>query len=558
MNEIIIACTNNASQKAYPLGTTLAEIIEDQNIELASPILGALVNNELRELQYAIYKPKSVQFIDYSHPFGKQMYIRSLTMVLYKAVNDLYPHVGFKVEHSISKGLYCELQGPALDLETHLQIIQSLRFRMAEIIQADYSFEREEIETIEAIKVFEDLGLQDKVKLLKTRNQAFTSLYKLEGVLDYYYGHLVPSTGYLKQFDLVKYYQGMLLIFPKSNHPDELEDIVIQSKMFEIFQEHKDWVDILEVPTVGHLNELVTNRKVGQIIKVAEALHEKKLALIADLIHARKPEVKIVLVSGPSSSGKTTFTKRLDIQLRVLGYKPVQISLDNYFVEREKTPRDEHGEFDFESPNALDIPLFNQHMNELIQGKPVLMPRFSFTTGSRYFAEEPLVLPENGLILIEGIHALNPELTSFIDRTQTYKVYVSALTQLNIDRHNRIPTTDNRLIRRMVRDSFYRGYSAIQTIDRWPSVRRGEDKHIFPYQEQADVMFNTALVFELGILKVYAQPLLEAVPRNIPAWAEAKRLLKFLSYFVPIHTTELPPTSILREFLEGSSFDYDG
>lgn len=557
IKEVFIRCENTGVQRAYPVGTTLAEILEDQQIQLNSPVLGALVNNELRELEYVIYKPKTIQFIDYAHPFGKQMYIRSLTMVLYKAVNDLYPHVGFKVEHSISKGLYCELQGPVPDLETHLQILQTLKFRMAEIIQADFPFEREEIETTEAIRIFEELGLEDKVKLLKTRNQAYTSLYRLEGVMDYYYGPLVPSSGYLTNFDLVKYYHGMLLIFPKSNHPDELEDIIIQTKMFEIFQEHKDWVDILEVPTVGHLNELVLNKQIGQIIKVAEALQEKKLAMIADDIHARRPDVKIVLVSGPSSSGKTTFTKRLDVQLRVLGYKPVQISLDNYFVDREKTPRDEKGEYDFESPAALDIDLFNTQMNQLIQGQPVLLPRFSFTNGSRYFTDKELVLPENGLILIEGIHALNPELTSFINRNQTYKVYVSALTQLNIDRHNRIPTTDNRLIRRMVRDSFYRGYSASQTIDRWPSVRRGEDKHIFPYQEEADTMFNTSLVFELGILKVYAQPLLEAVPRNTPAWAEAKRLLKFLSYFIPVRTNELPPTSILREFLDGSSFEYE-
>jgi len=339
IKEVFIRCENTGVQRAYPVGTTLAEILEDQQIQLNSPVLGALVNNELRELEYVIYKPKTIQFIDYAHPFGKQMYIRSLTMVLYKAVNDLYPHVGFKVEHSISKGLYCELQGPVPDLETHLQILQTLKFRMAEIIQADFPFEREEIETTEAIRIFEELGLEDKVKLLKTRNQAYTSLYRLEGVMDYYYGPLVPSSGYLTNFDLVKYYHGMLLIFPKSNHPDELEDIIIQTKMFEIFQEHKDWVDILEVPTVGHLNELVLNKQIGQIIKVAEALQEKKLAMIADDIHARRPDVKIVLVSGPSSSGKTTFTKRLDVQLRVLGYKPVQISLDNYFVDREKTPR---------------------------------------------------------------------------------------------------------------------------------------------------------------------------------------------------------------------------
>lgn len=557
MKEISIFCENNSETRSFPLGTTLKEVSELMGVNLNSPILGALVNNELKELEYGIYKPKHVRFLDYSHPFGKQMYVRSLTMVLYKAIKDLYPLAGFRVEHSISRGLYCEFNGPQPDADMHVQMVMDLKQRMQEIILADLLFERDEVETSEAIRIFDEQGLEDKTKLLKTRNQAYTSVYRLGDVVDYYYGHLVPSTSYLEHFDLVKYYHGMLLVFPKSNQPDELDDIIVQPKMFDIFQEHKDWVEILEVPTVGHLNVAIQENRFGELIKVGEALQEKKMARIADQIHDRAPGVKVILVSGPSSSGKTTFAKRLSIQLRVLGYRPVQISLDNYFVDREKTPLDEQGEYDFESPDALDLEFFYQQMNELIAGKSVLLPRFSFTNGSRYFAEKELVLPDNGLIIIEGIHALNPRLWQFLRPDQVFKVYVSAFTQLNIDRHNRIPTTDNRLIRRMVRDALYRGYSAIQTINRWPSVRRGEDKHIFPFQEEADAMFNTALLFELSILKTYAQPLLEEVPKSNPAWAEAKRLLKFLSYLIPIHTDEIPPTSILREFLEGSSFEYD-
>ncbi len=556
LKQIRIKCENTGTESEYPIGTQLHDIVKDKQIKMNGPVLGAMVNNSLKELCYAIYKPKTIRFIDYTHKDGRRMYIRSLTMVLYKAVKDVFPESELKVEHSVSRGVYCEIEGLNLDVEMHFQALIDIRKRMQEIIKADLPITREEHETTKAVEIFEKLGLHDKCTLLRTRSQMYSSVYTLDNVSDYYYGHLVPSTGYLSNFDLVKYYDGMLLILPKADKPNELEEIVLQNKMFEIFQEHKSWVKILDVPTVGSLNEVILDGKVSELIKIAEALQEKKLAQIADKIDEKRKDIKVILVSGPSSSGKTTFTKRLAIQLRVLGMKPIQISLDNYFVDRAKTPLDENGEYDFESPHALDIKLFNDQMIDLFNGKEVKLPKFSFTNGSRYYADKYLKLESNNVLIVEGIHALNPELSAFIKKENKFKVYVSALTQLGIDSHNRIPTTDNRLLRRIVRDNLYRGYSALDTLKRWSSVGHGEKKYIFPYQEEADVMFNTALLFELGVLKQFAEPLLQEVPKNIPEYAESRRLLKFLSYFVPISDMEIPFTSILREFLEGSSFDY--
>ncbi|MEA3445816.1 MAG: nucleoside kinase [Bacteroidota bacterium] len=543
-------------KKEYPVGTTLSDIIKDLDYDSKKPILGALVNNELRELSYSIYKPKTIKFINYIHPDGRRMYVRSLSMVLYKACHDLFPNLQFKIYHAISKGLYCELQGSKMSVESHFQVVVDILDRMKEIIDNDLPFEREEIETQEATKIFEEFGLIDKIKLMQTRQQMYTSVYKLDNVVDYYYGHLVPSTGYLKDFDLVKYYDGMLLMYPQKENPDKLEDLIDQDKLFDIFREYKNWVDIINVPNVGSLNGITLSGKIGEVIKINEALQEKKLASIADQIYKVKNDVRVVLISGPSSSGKTTFSKRLAIQLKVLGMKPIMISLDNYFVNREKTPRDENGEYDFEHPRALDIKLFNDNMLALFAGEEVQLPKFSFTNGSRYYADKKLKIDDKNIIIVEGIHALNPELSAFIPRKRKFKVYVSAITQLGIDSHNRIPTTDNRLLRRIVRDFQYRNYSALDTLRRWQSVRKGEEKYIFPYQEEADVMFNTALLFELGVLKKWVEPMLQEVPPVVPEYSEAKRLLKFLSYFVPIPDFEIPPTSILREFLEGSSFDY--
>ena len=543
-------------RKDYPLGTILLEIEQDLNVEKPYPVLGAMVNNQLRELSYAIYKPKTVKFVDYKHPGGTRMYMRSLSMVLFKACRDLYPNFKLKIEHSISKGLYCEFEGVQMNVETHFQMVVDLLARMREIVAQNIPFEREELETQEALRMFEKFNHTDKIKLLQTRQQMYTSVYKLDDVIDYYYGHLVPSTGYLTHFDLVKYYDGMLLIPPQPEKPKELQNLVVQDKMFEVFREYRHWVEVLGVPNVGSLNEITLQGKIGELIKINEALQEKKLAQIADRINEKRKDIKVVLISGPSSSGKTTFSKRLAIQLKVLGYKPIMISLDNYFVNRENTPLDEDGNYDFENPRALDIKLFNDNMLSLFNGEEVQLPKFSFTNGSRYYADKKLKIDENNIIIVEGIHALNPELSAFIPKKKKFKVYVSAVTQLSIDLHNRIPTTDNRLLRRIVRDFQYRSYSALDTIRRWPSVRRGEEEHIFPYQEEADVMFNTALIFELGVLKKWAEPMLQEVPPNVPEYNEARRLLKFLGYFVPIPEFEVPPTSILREFLEGSSFDY--
>ncbi len=552
--EFAVYCENTKKEKKYTFGTTLADIIEDQKIDIGEDILGAMVNNTLKELDYMLYKPKTVRFIGYSHPDGQRMYVRSLSMVLFKAVVDLYPGYKLRIEHTVSKGLYCELE-KLINEETHHEVIKKLRNRMTEIIDLDLPFEREEIRTEVALRIFEEFGLEDKCTLMRTRRQFYSSVYKLDDVVNYFYGYLVPSTGYLKRFELVKYYKGMLLVMPKKENPNELEDIVIQNKLFDIFQEFNEWVEIIGVPNVGRLNEITQSGNIGDIIKISEALQEKKLASVADMIHKRE-KVKVVFISGPSSSGKTTFAKRLAIQLSVIGFKPVVISMDNYFVNRELTPLDENGNYDFESPHALDVNLFNEDMLDLMAGKEIKLPKFSFSKGKRFYDDATLRMRENSIIVVEGIHGLNPETSAMIPDEKKFKVYVSALTPLSIDSSNRIPTTDNRLIRRMVRDSRYRGYSALETLQRWPSVRRGEDKHIFPFQEEADVMFNTALLFELGVLKQWAEPLLREVPPNTPEYSEAKRLLKFLSYLVCINEKEIPPTSILREFLDGSSFDY--
>jgi uridine kinase len=552
--EFAVYCENTKKEKKYTFGTTLADIIEDQKIDIGEDILGAMVNNTLKELDYMLYKPKTVRFIGYSHPDGQRMYVRSLSMVLFKAVVDLYPDYKLRIEHTVSKGLYCELE-KLINEDTHDEVIEKLRNRMTEIIDLDLPFEREEIRTEVALRIFEEFGLEDKCTLMRTRRQFYSSVYKLDDVVNYFYGYLVPSAGYLKRFELVKYYKGMLLVMPKKENPNELEDIVIQNKLFDIFQEFNEWVEIIGVPNVGRLNEVTQSGNIGEIIKISEALQEKKLASVADMIHKRE-KVKVVFISGPSSSGKTTFAKRLAIQLSVIGFKPVVISMDNYFVNRELTPCDENGNYDFESPHALDIRLFNENVLELLKGNEIKLPRFSFSEGKRLYDGTTLRLLDNSIIIVEGIHGLNPETSAMIPEERKFKVYVSALTPLSIDSSNRIPTTDNRLIRRMVRDSRYRGYSALETLQRWPSVRRGEEEHIFPYQEEADVMFNTALLFELGVLKQWAEPLLREVPPNTPEYSEAKRLLKFLSYLVCINEKEIPPTSILREFLDGSSFDY--
>jgi len=553
-NVIQIKCLNNNISKEYPLGTSLNEIAKDMNIETQRPILGARVNNNIRELNYRVFNPKYIEFFDITNIDGLRMYQRSLSFVLIKAVKEICPNSQLRIEHSISKGFYCEI-----DKDSPLSPSEVLNIaeKMRQIIKKDVKFIRQQFPTEEVIKKFEANDFPEKAKLFKTSSSLFTSIYKLENQIDYFYGYLVPSTGYLKVFDLLPYYQGMLLRFPSQNEPEALGEIIEQSKLFDIVQEYKEWSEIINIPTIGSINEAVLNNKNGELIKVTEALHAKKVSQIADQIK-KNNNIKIVLIAGPSSSGKTTLSKRLAVQLKVLGVNSLLVSLDDFFVDRNKTPKDENGEYDFESLFALNLNLFNSTMNKLIAGTETSIPSFDFHEGKNYIDEnEKVVLPDNSVLIVEGIHGLNPKLTAQIENKYKFKIYVSALTTLGIDLHNRIPTTDNRLIRRIIRDYQYRGYSPQDTIKRWPSVRRGEDKNIFPFQEEADVMFNSALLYELGVLKRYIKPLLEKVPENAYEYSEAKRLLKFLSYFVEAdNEDEIPPTSILREFLSGSSFKY--
>ena len=555
MNNITrITCINNGLSKEYPLGTSLIEIADNMCVKTNKPILGARVNNKLKELSYRVYNPKFIEFIDITNIDGLRMYQRSLSFVLMKAVRDIFPNSQLKIEHSISEGFYCELEK---ETELTPQEVLTISDRMRQIINSDLKFKRDQLPTDEAIKRFEKNNLIEKAKLFKTRSTLFTSIYYLDNQIDYFYGYLVPSTGYLKVFDLIPYFNGMLLRFPSSSKPETLGAVIEQPKLFDIVQEYKGWSEILGVSTIGSINKLVQEGKNSDLIKVTEALHAKKVSQIADQI-SKKNTVKIVLIAGPSSSGKTTFSKRLAVQLKVLGINSLPVSLDNFFVDRKQTPVDENGEYDFESLYALNLDLFNSTMNKLIAGEQTIIPEFDFHEGrSKRDTDKKNQLRKDEVLIVEGIHGLNPKLTEHIDDKYKYKIYVSALTTLGIDLHNRIPTTDNRLIRRIVRDFQYRGYSPEETLKRWPSVRRGEDKNIFPFQEEADVMFNSALLYELGVLKKYIEPLLKKVPETVPEYSESQRLIKFLSYFVEADNEhEIPPTSILREFLSGSSFHY--
>lgn len=551
---IEVICLNNEKKRRYNLGTPLSKVIEDQNISLKHDVLGVFVNNKIKELDYTIYKPKTIEFIDITHPEGMRMYVRSLSFVLQKAVKELFPEAKLQIEHAISKGFYCEIEGLKNPLTN--EMVFEINNKMRELVNKNLPFERQEILTTEAIELFKKNKLNEKVRLFSSRPQLYTSVYKLDNIIDYFYGYLIPSTSYLKVFDLLKYYDGMLLVPPKKANPKENEDLILQSKLFDIFREYKEWGEILNVGYMGKINEAANNKSIAELIKISEALHEKKLAQIADTISQKVKKPKLILISGPSSSGKTTFAQRLAIQLKVAGLNPVTLSLDNYFVNRKLTPLDENGEYDFEALEAIDLDYFNKDLNLLFEGKEIELPKFSFLTGKREFDGTKLKIDDKTIILAEGIHALNPKLTYSIDDKEKFNIYVSALTTVSLDNHNRIPTTDTRLIRRIVRDYKYRGYSAMETINRWESVRSGEEKHIFPYQENADVMFNTALHYELGVLKRYVEPILQEVPPNTNAFREAMRLLKFFSYIFPIPDQEIPPTSILREFLGGSSFKY--
>lgn len=552
--EVEIVIENTGQKIKVTPGLSLLEIANIFDIKLEHQILGAMVNNQLKELGYEVYTPKTIRYIDITHAAGMRMYHNSLFFVLQKAAREIVPESKVRIEHSISNGFYCEIDGyDNLDLS----LIFKIGDKMRELIAADLPIRRDKVLTTDAIELFEEMGYSDKAKLLIIRPKLYTSLYYLCDIVDYFFHTLVPSTGYLKVFDLVKYYHGMLLRVPKRSNPNEVEGIVLQDKMFDIFQEYQDWGKILGVSSVASINDQVIEGKSSDLIRISEALHEKKVAQIADLIFARGNQVKLILLSGPSSSGKTTTAKRLAVQLKVNGMKPHIISMDNYFVNRNDTPRDADGNYDFEALEALDVPKFNEDLLKLMAGQEVEIPKFSFEQGSRFYDGTKLQIEPNGVIICEGIHALNPNLTPQIPDEQKYKIYVSALTSLSIDGINRIPTTDNRLLRRIIRDYKYRSYSAKDTINRWESVRKGENRNIFPYQEHADIMFNSSLLYEFGVLKHQAEQILQQVPPTVPEYDEARRLEKFLSYILPIPDTEVPPTSILREFLGGSTFSYD-
>ncbi|MFW6371590.1 MAG: nucleoside kinase [Bacteroidota bacterium] len=550
-----IKCLNLNKSFFIERGTSLQQIAKNLNIQLPHPILGAMVNNQIRELSFEVYNPKTVEFIDITHKDGIRMYIRGLSFLLYAAVRDLFPEARLRIDHSVSKGFYCKMYNvynpPSID-----DIFQ-LGEKMRQLVEQDIPITQHKEETEDVIEFFEQHGLTDKVDLLRHRGQFYSTYYTLKEHIGKFYGFMVPSTGYLSVFDLNKYYNGMLLQIPNQQNPKEVQQLVEQKKMFEIFREFSQWTQILNITNVSDLNNATHNGDAENLIKVSEALHEKKIAQIADQIAEQKNNVKIVLISGPSSSGKTTFSKRLAIQLLVNGITPLNLSLDHYFVDRDKTPLDENGEYDFEALEALDIELFNKHLQELFEGKKVSIPKFEFYSGKRLYNGDNLKMNEDNILIVEGIHGLNPQLTHLINEKAKFKIYVSALTNINIDDQTRIPTTDNRLIRRIIRDYRYRNYSARDTIARWDSVRRGEEKHIFPYQEEADVMFNSALLYELAVLKPYAEPILLEVQPNQTEYSESNRLLKFFSFFNPIQQSdEIPPTSIIREFLGGSSFTY--
>ena len=553
MKQVIqIRCKNNKKSQNVAIGSTLSDIFNAFNLQMNYGPVSAKVNNKVEGMHYRVYHSKDVEFLDLHTSSGSRNYTRSLFFVLCKAIHDLYPSSEVVIDIPVSNGYYCNLN---IGQPVTPQIVDKVKARMQEIIDAKIPIRRFEVPTEEAIKVFEARGAISKSKLLKSTGRLYTTYYQIDDYVDYYYGSLLTNTSQLFLFGLEPYYDGVLLRIPSKQDPSQLGKLIRQDKMFDIFVEHHRWQNILGLRTVGDLNEAVAKGHTTDIINLSEALQEKKISHIADEIAARKG-VKLVLLAGPSSSGKTTTCKRLSIQLLANGIKPLQISLDDYFVDREHTPKDETGDYDYESIYALNLKLINDQFNALFRGEEVELPKYNFQTGKSERSGKKLRMDEHNMLVVEGIHALNPELTAQIPEEQKFRVYASALTTILLDSHNYIPTTDNRLLRRIIRDYKYRGVSAQETIHRWPSVRAGENKWIFPYQENADAMFNTAMLYELAAIKTQAEPLLELVPENCEEYSEAYRLLKFLKYFKPIPYRQLPPTSLLREFLGGSSFKY--
>ena len=547
-----IFCRNNGQTIQVPTGSTLEETYRLLDLKMEYGPITAKVNNKVEGMHYRTYKQKTVEFLDMRSPSGMRAYTRTLFFILAKASHDLWPNCKVSVDIPVSNGYYTNLR---LGRPVTPDDVADLRQRMKEIIDAALPIHRHETFTEQAIQMFRDMGSVTKVKLLQSTGRLYTTYYDIDGYNDYFYGALLTNTSQIYLFGLEYYFDSLLLRIPSADDPGRLGAFMRQDKMFEIFKEQHRWQDILTLRTIGDLNDAIMKGFAPQLIQMSEALQEKKIAAIADEI-ARRRTVKVVLIAGPSSSGKTTTCKRLSVQLAVNGIKPIGISLDDYFVNREQTPLDENGDYDYEHLHALNLDLFNQQLNALFRGDEVELPRYDFPTGTSQMSGRRLKLEGNEVLVIEGIHALNPELTAHVPQEQIFRIYASALTTIRLDAHNYIPTTDNRLLRRIIRDYKYRGVSAEDTIRRWPSVRKGENRWIFPFQENADAMFNTAMLFELAVIKSQAEPLLEQVPENCDEHAEAYRLLKFLHYIKPIPETQIPPTSLLREFLGGSSFNY--
>ncbi len=555
LDRVKVLCQNTSVEVEVEMGITLGELLTRLNIKGEYPILAAYVNNRLKELNSRLFKPAVVRFIDITHFEGYCVYQRTISFILHKAVWDLYRDRKFYIRHSLGRGFYCEFDdgNPITDEE-----IEALRERMQAIIDSRYPINRMRLLTSEINGIYERFGFDDKVALLNTRPRLYSDIYRMDDIVGYFYGALTPDSGYIHLFDIRRYYNGFYIALPTRTDPSKLDMNVHWAKMFDVFREYHRWVDIMGVPTVGMLNRKVLDGDVSELIKVAEAFHEKKIAAMADQIDEanRTHGTRVVLISGPSSSGKTTTAKRLGIQLRILGLDPVLISLDDYFVDRERTPKDENGDYDFEALEAIDLELLNSDLQRLMEGESVDVPRYDFITGTRQWHDTPLKLTDRSILIMEGIHGLNPRLTPSIPREQKFCIYASCLTSVAMDNLSRIATTDNRMLRRITRDYATRGANALATLQRWPSVRRGEEKHIFPYQENADVIFNTSLFYEILVLRPKIEPILREVPDTEPEYGGAKRLLKFLDNFIPIQAEEIPPTSILREFIGGSSFKY--
>ena len=551
-----VICENAGRTIEVAMGTTLLEVERQLRLDGPHPFLAAYVNNRIKELNYRIYKPVTVRFIDITSFEGIRVYQRTISFILQKAVRELFPDRTLYIRHSLgASGFYCEISGFGPIPAEHLDAIKA---RMRGIIDRNLPIQGVKMLTDTARKIYEGFGMADKIALLDSRPRLYSKIYTIDSLPGYFYGALTPSTGYTPQFDLHPYYNVFFIALPLRTDPTRLHQSVHQEKMFDVFHQYQSWVEIMGVPTVGQLNSKVLAGDASELIKIAEAFHENKLAQVAGCVAEANRErgVRLVLISGPSSSGKTTFAKRLGVQLRVLGLNPVLISLDDYFVDREKTPRDENGEYDYEALEAIDLEQFNDHLKRLERGESVDIPRYDFISGTRQWHDNPLQLDERSVLIVEGIHGLNPALTPGVPESRKFKIYVSCFTSVALDNVSRIATSDNRLLRRLTRDYRTRGNDALSTLARWESVRRGEEKHIFPYQENADVMFNSSLFYEISVLRRFAEPILREVPDTVPEYGEAKRMLKFLDNFIPISPEEIPPTSLLREFIGGSSFKY--